>query len=578
MNDHCPAVYDPFCGGGSIPLEAQRLGLRARASDLNPLPVLLNKAMIELPPKFHNQKPINPDADPLGMFTGTGKRKTRVPWKGTAGLAADIRYYGRWMREEAHKRIGHLYPKAELPDGTSATVVAWLWARTVPCANPACGLEMPLLKTFQLSKWKGNEHWVKPIVDRESNTISWIVQTNDEGVPSPTVNRTGAYCCGCGTAVKLVYVREQAKAGNMGEVMTAIVAEGESQKLFLDPIEPHIQIAHQYAKPTWRPRGSLPERALGISIQLYGFTEWHRLFTKRQAHLLNTFSDLLAEVRNQMIKNDANVEYVNAIFTYLSLAIGRIIETNSSFSWWQDPRVRTVFTSHRIQMTWAFAEANPFSMSTQNWMSQIELVAEALENLPPTANRGNVYQADVATTEHTIDGPVIVTDPPYYSNMGYADLSDFFYVWLRPLLRDTYPEFFGSIMTPKNAEMTASPRFENSKQHFEKSLGTGLLRLRQQCSQEFPSSIFYAYKQQENSKDGRASTGWETMLTAVVNAGFQVVATWPMRTEQSKAQKTGKNALASSIVLVCRPRSKNAPPITRSEFLQELEKGNATCT
>ena len=226
LRDHCPAVYDPFCGGGSIPLEAQRLGLRARASDLNPLPVLLNKAMIELPPKFHNQKPVNPDADPMGMFTGTGKKKTRVPWKGTAGLAADIRYYGAWMREEASKRIGHLYPKAELPDGTAATAVAWLWARTVPCVNPACGLQMPLVKTFQLSKKKGNEHWIKPIIDRKSNTISWVVQTDSEGGPKPTVNRTGAYCCGCGTAVNLPYLREQGRAGKIGEVMTAIVAEG----------------------------------------------------------------------------------------------------------------------------------------------------------------------------------------------------------------------------------------------------------------------------------------------------------------------------------------------------------------
>ena len=244
LHDHCPAVYDPFCGGGSIPLEAQRLGLRARASDLNPLPVLLNKAMIELPPKFHDQNPVNPNADPMGMFTGTGRNKTRAPWKGTAGLAADIRYYGAWMREEAHKRIGHLYPKAQLPDGTSATVVAWLWARTVPCSNPACGLQMPLVKPFSCQKRKGNEHWINRC-DRKSNTISWVVQTNSEGVPKPTVNRTGAYCCGCGTAVKLDYVREQGKAGKMGETMTAVVTESENRKLFFAPIDAYIQAARQ---------------------------------------------------------------------------------------------------------------------------------------------------------------------------------------------------------------------------------------------------------------------------------------------------------------------------------------------
>ena len=571
LRDHCSAVYDPFCGGGSIPLEAQRLGLRARASDLNPLPVLLNKAMIELPPKFHNHKPINPDADPMGMFTDTGRGRQRVPWKGTSGLAADIRYYGLWMREEAYKRIGHLYPKAQLPDGTSATVVAWLWARTVPCANPACGLQMPLMKTFQLSKKKGNEHWIKPVVDRKANTISWVVQTHNEGVPKPTVNRTGAYCCGCGTAVNLPYVREQGKAGKMEEIMTAVVAEDESSKLFLSSTTDHIQVAWS-VEPSWRPRGKLPRRAIGISPQLYGFTNWHQLFTNRQTNALNTFGDLLTEVRAQVRQDGAENKYANAVCTYLALAFGRMAETNCSFAWWQDPRVRTVFTSQNIQMTWAFAEANPFSSSTQNWMSQVKFVAEAIENLPVSTNDSKVYQADAATTIHATDRPIIVTDPPYYKNIGYADLSDFFYVWLRPLLRDIYPELLGGMMTPKGEEITASPRFEDATRHFEESLSKALLRLQQHCSDEFPSSIFYAYKQQEEKQDGKISTGWETMLTAIVNAGFKIVGTWPLRTEQAKGQKTGKNALTSSILLVCRPRPENAPAITRTEFLQELKR------
>ena len=363
LRDHCPAVYDPFCGGGSIPLEAQRLGLRARASDLNPLPVLLNKAMIELPPKFHDQNPINPDADPLGMFTGTGRRRTRLPWKGTAGLANDIRYYGAWMREEAHKRIGHLYPKVQLSDGTSATVVAWLWARTVPCSNPACGLQMPLMTTFQLSRKKGNEHWTKPIIDRESNTISWVVQTNDEGVPRPTVNRTGASCCGCGTAVKLAYVREQAKAGKIGEILTAIVAEGH-KKLFLSPTETDIEVA-QLAEPNRRPRQAMPNNPTLVSGRGYGITHWHQLFTDRQLTALNTFSDLLSEVHNHIIQDGAEDRYANAICTYLALAIGRTAETNCRAAWWENstPYLAPAFTRQALQMTWNFAEGNPLSSS-----------------------------------------------------------------------------------------------------------------------------------------------------------------------------------------------------------------------
>ena len=574
LRDHCPAVYDPFCGGGSIPLEAQRLGLRARASDLNPLPVLLNKAMIELPPKFHNQNPVNPEADPLGMFTGTGRRRTRVPWKGTAGLADDIRYYGAWMREEAYKRIGHLYPKVQLPDGTAATVVAWLWARTVPCSNPACALQMPLMRTFQLSKRKGNEHWVKPVVDRESNTISWIVQTHSEGVPNPTVNRTGAYCCGCGTAVKLPYVREQVKAGNMGETMTAVVAEGEHRKLYLSPTETDIQVTPD-AKPTWQLRGKLPNQAMNLRVQGYGITDWHQLFIARQLTALTTFSDLLKEVPAHISQDERKTEYANAVCTFLSLVIGRATDGNSSFAFWRNSgeNIEGVFARQVIPMMWEFPEANLFSNSTQNWMSQVEWVAKAIGNFPTPTNNGEVYQTDATTTPYAIDAPIIITDPPYYDNIGYADLSDFFYVWLRPTLRDIYPELFAGIATPKEDEILANRlRFENHNGHFEQLLGKAFLQMRRHCPDEFPTSIFYAYKQQENEQGGKTSTGWETMLTAIVNVGFKITSTWPMRTEQPKALKTGINALASSVVLVCRPRPENAPVITRTEFLQALKK------
>ena len=565
LNDNCPAVYDPFCGGGSIPLEAQRLGLRARGSDVNPLPVLITKAMIELPPKFHNRPPVNPDADPTGISANTS-------WRGTAGLADDIRYYGAWMREEAHNRIGHLYPKVHLLDGSSATVVAWLWARTIPCQNPACGLQMPLMKTFQLAKNRGNQHWVKPVIDREQNTISWVVQTNNEGVPKPTVNRTSAYCCRCGTAVRLTYVREQAKADKMGEVMTAVVAKGDRRKLYLSPTEMHLQTA-LLADPISRPRGNLPERALGFRVQNYGFTEWCQLFTDRQLVALTTFSDLLPEVRHQITQDGADDIYADIICTYLAFAIGKTTESSCSFTWWlnQHEAVPTVFARQALQMSWGFAEANPFSSSTQNWIAQIEWVAKVIERLPVPVNPGEAHQANACTTPHAQDRPMIVTDPPYYDNIGYADLSEFFYIWLRPLLRDIYPELFAGMMIPREEEITASPRFEDPTQHFEDLLNKALLQMRRYCSIDFPTSIFYAYRQQEEEREGIMSTGWETMLTAIVNAGFQIVATWPMRTEQTIGIHTHRNALASSILLVCRPQSRDAPGITHNEFIQKLK-------
>ncbi len=574
LNNKALPIYDPFAGGGSIPLEAQRLGLRAIGSDLNPVAVLINKALIELPHKFRNRPPVNPDADSMGMTVGKGRRAQRVPWRGVAGLADDIRYYGQWMREEAYKRIGHFYPMVKLSDGSEATIIAWLWARTVPCPNPACGINMPLMRTFQLSKKRGNAHWTRPIVDRETKTISWIVQDNSNGVPTGTVDRNGATCLGCGGAVKLTYVREQARAGNMDEVMTTIVAEGDRKRLFLSPTDEHIQAALN-AEPGWRPSGNLPERALSFRVQAYGFTNWYQLFTERQLTALTTFSDLVPEVGEQAIKDGADGAYADTICTYLALAIGRVANGSCGFTVWNAPgeKIEGVFSRQAIPMAWDFPEVNLFSSSTKNWLDLVGAISKVVERLPADVNAGEAYQADASTTIYAESGPVIVTDPPYYDNIGYADLSDFFYAWLRPMLRDIYPDLFAGILVPKDEEMIATPfRFENPRERFEDLLNKTLRLIRERCSPEFPSSIFYAYKQQEKKRGDRTSTGWETMLTALVSAGFQLIGTWPMRTERPTGVKVGANVLASSVILVCRPRPDDAPVATRRQFFDALEK------
>ena len=573
LNRQAQPIYDPFCGGGSIPLEAQRLGLRAIGSDLNPVAVLITKALIELPPKFAHRPPVNPAADPMGFTVGKGKQAKQVPWRGAAGLAADIRYYGRKMRELAWDQIGHLYPAAQLPDGGTATVIAWLWARTIPCANPACGIAMPLLKTFQVSKKAGNQHWIKPVVDQESKTVAFVVQNHGRDVPSGgNIDRYGATCVACGNHAVLEYVREQARAGKMGEVMTCIVAEGDRKRLFLSPTEEHIKVAY-FAEPEWYPTSNLPERALGFAVQGYGFFKWSQLFTERQLSVLTTFSDLLVEVRDLLSKEGVDSEYANAVQTYLALAVGKLANGCSSFTRWDvsTSKAPGVFARQAISMVWDFAETNPFSSSTQNWIGHVDLVSKAVEILPADSNPGETQQADAANTIHAKDGPVIVTDPPYYDNIGYADLSDFFYIWLRPLLREIYPGLFSGILSPKDDEMVAAPVFENSRDRFEQLLGQTLELIRERCSPDFPSSIFYAYKQQEEEREGRISTGWETMLTAVVNAGFQVVGTWPMRTElANRPRSLGSNSLATSVVMVCRPRRADAPPALQMQFREEL--------
>ena len=563
LKEHAPPVVDPFCGGGSIPLEAQRLGLSAVGTDLNPVAVLITKALIELPPKFRGQPPVNPDADPM----------KRGGWKGAAGLADDIRWYGRWMRERAFERIGHLYPKAKLPDGTEATVIAWLWARTVPCPNPACGVAMPLMSTFQLTRKKGNEHWTRPTVDREANTITFTVQDHADGVPSSgTVGRNGAVCLACNAANSLAYVREQGRDGRMSEQLIGIVAEGSRGRLFLSPTDMHVRTALG-AEPQWRPAGSLPEQALGFRVQRYGFTEWSHLFTERQLAGLTSLSDALSEAHTKIGESGRGEEYADAVATYLALAIGRMANGGCGFTRWQNlgDKVAQVFVIQGISMIWDFPETNIFSGSTQNWMAQIEWVARSVERVPATGNTGDALQQDAASAVYQQRRPVVATDPPYYDNVGYADLSDFFYTWIRPLLRNIYPELFASITTPKTDEMTASPRFDDPREHFESSLEAALSLIREHCTPEFPSSLFYAYKQQEQYGDETVSTGWDTMLTALVTSGFEITGTWPMRTERgSRPRAQESNALATSVVLVCRPRPEDAPLATRGEFLAAL--------
>ena len=582
LGDKALPIYDPFAGGGSIPLEAQRLGLRAVASDLNPVAVLINKALIEIPPKFNNQPPINPDANPMGMTTGkfTGRGKNRkpeqIPWRGAAGLANDIRYYGRWMREEAYKKIGHLYPKAKLPDGGEATVIAWLWARTVPCPNPACGVQMPLMTTFQLSKKSNNQHWTKPIIDRETKAISFEVQTSNSGIPfERTVIRggKGVICLACNGVSPHRYVREQSTAGNMGEQMIGIVAEGNRKRLFISPTEEHIKTALS-AKPEWYPTQKMPTTAYRVSGRGYGITHWRQLFTQRQLAALTTFSDLVPEVQALLTEHGASEEYTNAVCTYLALAVGRLSDMSSSFARWHNSgdKVTGVFGRQAIPMIWDFAEGNTFSDSTGNWMAHIVWIAKVVERMSVGVNEGKVYQADASTTIHSQNGPVIVTDPPYYDNISYAELSDFFYVWLRPLLRDIYPDLFAGILVPIQEEMIAAPRFENSKERFEDLMGKTLNLIRERCTDEFPSSIFYAYKQHEEKQGDKTSTGWDTMLTALVSAGFQIIGTWPMRTEMgARSNAMNANTLASSVVLVCRPRPDDAPTATRRQFLNALQ-------
>ena len=593
-NNNPPALLDPFAGGGAIPLEAQRLGLEAHAHDLNPVAVMINKAMIEIPPRFAGQPPVNPDS--------CAKLDAAGGWQGAQGLAADVQYYGEWMKREAFRRIGHLYPKVKVPHelgGGEATVIAWIWARTVKCPNPACGCEMPLASTFVLSKKKGNEAWVKPIP--EGNKIRFEVQSGKcpKEYESFKIGRSALFKCPCcGEVTTDAYVKQHGKAHELGCQLMAVVGKGKHGRIYLSP-DAEQAVAANIPAPESYPSGAMPENPRWFSPPAFGMTEYSDLFTNRQLTALTTFSALVAEaqakaeadavaagVTNDHIALSAGGfgarAYGEAVGVYLAFVIDKMTDYNSSVCSWHNSKelIRNTFGRQAIPMAWDYAEVNPFSNSTGSYSSMVSWIYDCLQELPSQGN-SEVSQFD-AQSDCGLRNIMVSSDPPYYDNIGYADLSDFFYVWMRQSLKETYPKLFRTMLVPKAEELVATPyRFEGSTEKARDFFEDGMLHTCQQIYQyareDVPVTIYYAYKQSDtderDTEKQTASTGWETMLSAIIKAGFAITGTWPMRTEMAnRSIASGTNALASSIVLVCRKRPADAPQTTRRGFIAELKR------
>ena len=560
-----PPLLDPFAGGGTIPLEAQRLGLEAHAHDLNPVAVMINKAMIEIPPKFAGQPPVNPEAQ--------RNKLTEDDWSGTRGLAEDVRYYGEWMKRKAFEKIGHLYPKVKDADGKEHTVIAWLWARTVKCPNPACGCEMPLFNAFALLKKKNAEVYIDPVLI--NGKVSYQVKRGKKD--GGTVNRKGATCVLCDTPVDFSYIRQQGKDNRIGKRLLAIIAETKNGRVYLSP-DMDLVGDENTSRPDDYPNAELPKNPRDFKTPNYGMHSFADLFTNRQLTALTTLSDLISAVRVQVVSDGGSEEYAQAICSYLSFAVDRTANRMSTLCIWNRHRetIEQTFARQAIPMIWEFAEANLFSDSTGSWSSSLEWIPKCIEQFPATL-QGVANQADAQGGIGMRD-VMISTDPPYYDMIGYADLSDFFYIWMRKALKDIYPELFRTMLVPKEEELIATPyRFEGSadraKEFFERGMSDALLQIYHAANNDIPITIYYAFKQTETDKNNNtASTGWETMLSAILSAGLLITATWPIRTERPTGLKAFENALASSIVLVCRKRPADAPVATRRDFLTALKR------
>ncbi|WP_374975021.1 DUF1156 domain-containing protein [Microbacterium trichothecenolyticum] len=579
-----PAILDPFAGGGTIPLEAQRLGLEAHASDLNPVAVLINKALIEIPPKFAGRAPVFPGAE-----------GTRNAWPKATGLAEDVRLYGEWMRSEAERRIGHLYPKATLPDGTTANVIAWIWTRTVTCPNPACEIEMPLVRSWWLGKKKGKEAYVVPsVVD---GRVHYSIGRDPKKAPSKSEDgtvsgRSGATCVSCGSAVPVAHIRAEGEAGRLGAHLIATVAEGTRARIYVAPDDDQ-RSASLVDRPSDVPSGALAENPRWFSPPAYGLTQFSDLFTHRQLTALTTFSDLVGVARERVLQDalagerpeggrleqggtDASA-YADAVATYLGFVVSRLTDYTSSITTWaSNPQMeilRNVFARQAIPMAWDFAEGNPFAASSGGLDIMIRAVTRAIEKTP--AQTGAIAtQADASSRDYA--GLLVSTDPPYYDNIGYSDLSDFFYVWLRRSLRSIHPDLLSTMLVPKAEELVANPYRHGGKSgaqdFFESGFRHVFSQARRRASDNYPITVYYAFKQAELETDGLASTGWETLLSGMISEGWMITATWPVRSERAgRMISIGTNALASSIVLALRPRPEGAPITDRRGFLAELK-------
>jgi putative DNA methylase len=577
--DSPPVVYDPFCGGGSIPLEAQRLGLHAYGSDLNPIAVLITKALIEIPREFANQAPINPDARKRGLKDGA--------FPGSLGLAADVRFYGNWMRTRAFERIGSLYPMLTMSDGSPATIIAWIWARTVQCPNPACRSSMLLVRSFSLSTKKGNETWVQPEIDHAAKTISFrIVSGAGQAPASPKTGRGANFrCVFCDQIAPESYIKGEAQEGRMGSRLMAVVADSHNKRIYLEPTAEQELLA-QTAKPEWGPDVEMSTNPRWFSPPAFGLRRFRDVFTNRQLVALTSYCDLVNEARAQAVTDGASQEYANAVATYLAFGLDKLGDTNCTLCSWQidPPRLRATFGRQALPMTWDFAEANTFGDAAGDYQRCIGAICEVLERLPNGLS-ASVQQIDAASKAPVPAGVMVSTDPPYYDNIGYADLSDFFYVWLRRSLFAVYPELLSTLLVPKEQELIATPhRFggdkEKAQMFFESGFGRSMERLRAGQNASFPMTIFYAFKQSDSESDSEeneettvSSTGWETMLEGLLQARFQITGTWPMRSElATRNVSRDTNALASSIVLVCRPRNDSAPLTTRKDFIFALKR------
>lgn len=585
--DKLPPIYDPFSGGGSIPLEAQRLGLKAYGSDLNPLAVMIGKSMIEIPPKFKDMKPVHPGI------------KDNSFYRNAEGLAEDVKHYGEWMRDKAFERIGKHFPSIDLTNENgpkNTKIIAWLWARTVQCPNPGCHGEIPLLSSFILSSKKGKEAYLNPEIKDGELTFSIDKKFFSDRLKVNEGFKRGVSgifeCPHCQNVTTRNYIAREGVEGRIGRVLTALVCEGVKGRFFIPAVK-SPKFDYKVDFDTSFLETDFSQNPRDLWCRNFGLNKPRDLFTDRQLLGLHTYTNLIGEVRAQIEKDalsfglaDDSIPlrngglgakaYSEAVSVYLAFGVTRLSDISNSLCVWSSSANQAVhlFGRQAIPMVWSYAETSLFSNMAGDFRTSLSSIVKVLLRFQPVA-LGEEFQRDAQTVKLPADS-VISTDPPYYDNIGYADLSDFFYCWMKACLHSVYPDLFSYLTTPKGDELIAAAYRHGDKVSAEKFFLDGMrdamTNLAHQTNDSFPTTIYYAFKQTEVEKEGVSSTGWATFLEAVMHAGFAIVGTWPVRTERETGLKVGINALANSVVLVCRKRDLDHGIISRSEFIRLLKR------
>ncbi len=580
-----PIVFDPFVGGGSIPVEAHRLGLNTVSSDLNAVAVIMTTIVSDIPARFSGNTPVHPSDNPINMHQS-----------GVNGFSEDVRYYGEWMQQEAVHRIGHLYPQVKQPKSKEETeVLAWIWARTVKCPSPSCRCNIPLSSSYDLARKKGSEAWVEPEV--ENGTVQFHIhqKAREEENVKPKVAQTAVFKCpSCGEVTTDSYVKECGRNHQIHSQLIAVVADNGKKRLFLEPDINQIKAA-QVVPPKDIPHGKLPNNPRRFSPPSFGLSDYADLFTPRQLTYITTMMQLAKEVQHiveeQAIKSglaDDHVPfiegghgalaYAQAIRITLAVTISKLLDRCSSVCSWDasgSGSLRNVFSRSAMPMIWDYAESNPFSSASGSFLNTLGRTCEAISQLPIYAE-GKTIQAD-ATLPNNIHNALISTDLPYFDRAGYADLSDFFYVWLRFGLGDICPDMFKPEVSPKKEELTSFLyRWQGDRQQANAFYAEGFRlacnSMYNSISEEYPSSlaIIYQHDSSHHQTDEKM-TEWEIIMAGICDAQIMVTASWPLGRRKGESIQLAE-ARGIPITLVVRKRPPDAQDTTRRNFVSALKR------